>query len=82
MPPTPTAPKFDSIDTKRIAALEQQLKNWEAWGKKAKARIAALEALVHEVKDHVDPAKKDVEMAVTQAKKWVSRAVKVLKSIF
>jgi hypothetical protein len=67
---------------KRIAELETKLKECEAWGKKARIRIRGLEELIKEVRDHVDPTKKDVVLAVKTAKGWVTRAVKILRAIF
>jgi hypothetical protein len=67
---------------KRIAELEAQIKAAEVWARKARARIAELEGLIKEVRDHVDPAKKDIVLAVKTAKGWVTRAVKILRAIF
>jgi len=67
---------------KRIAELEAKVKDWETWGKKARIRIRELEGLIKEVRDHVDPAKKDIVLAVKTAKGWVTRAVKILRAIF
>jgi hypothetical protein len=65
-----------------LAAAKKRIKELEAWAKKARSRIGELEALVHEVRDHVDPSKKDVVLAAKLAKKWVVRAVKILGRIF
>lgn len=67
---------------KRIAELEAQLKAAEVWAKKAKTRIGTLESLIKEVQDHVDPTKKEIQLAVKTATGWVKRVVKVFQDIF
>lgn len=77
------------VQDSRIVALEKQLKSAQKYAagleKQAlvyKKQIKELRALVAEVKDHVDPTKKDIVLAVKQAASWAKRAYKILKAIF